>query len=78
LAWLYYVQGKYEQAEPHYQHALAIRERVLGPEHPDTVIVLKNYADLLRKMKRKREKRKREAAQLDARIQTIQAKHLAS
>ena len=27
-------QGKYEQAEPLYQRALAIREQQLGPEHP--------------------------------------------
>ena len=36
LAALYYEQWKYEQAEPLFQRALAIYERVLGTEHPDT------------------------------------------
>ena len=36
LASLYQQQGKYEQAEPLYQRALAIYERKVGAEHPDT------------------------------------------
>ncbi len=42
LAGLYYNQGKYEQAEPLYQRALAIREQQLGPKHPDTAHSLNN------------------------------------
>ena len=34
LAELYRVQGKYVEAEPLYQRSLAIREKALGPEHP--------------------------------------------
>ena len=48
LALLYRNQGKYEQAEPLYQRALAIRERVLGAEHPDTARSLNNLALLYR------------------------------
>src|SRR5207248_6642169 len=36
LAVLFNMQGKYDEAEPLYQRALAIREKVLGPDHPDT------------------------------------------
>ena len=31
--------AQYEQAEGYYQRALAIREKVAGPEHPDTVAI---------------------------------------
>ncbi len=44
LAFFYHKQGKYEQAEPLYQRALAIYERVLGVEHPDTASSLGNLA----------------------------------
>jgi tetratricopeptide (TPR) repeat protein len=38
--------AQYEQAEPLLQRALAIRESVLGPEHPDTATSLNNLAEL--------------------------------
>ena len=47
--WLMYAQGKYAESEPLHQRALAIREKALGPEHPDVTTGLENYADLLRK-----------------------------
>ncbi|MFL5590081.1 MAG: tetratricopeptide repeat-containing protein, partial [Ktedonobacteraceae bacterium] len=37
-------QGKYPQAEPLYQQALAIREKALGPEHPDVASTLSSLA----------------------------------
>ncbi|CAM9138218.1 unnamed protein product, partial [Ectocarpus sp. 13 AM-2016] len=40
-------QGKYEEAEPLYRRSLAIREKVLGPEHPDVAQSLNNRAALL-------------------------------
>ena len=46
---LYTHQGQYEQAEPLYQRALAIFEKVFGPEHPNTITVRKHYARFLRK-----------------------------
>ena len=35
LAELYQAQGRYAEAEPLYKRALAIREKALGPDHPD-------------------------------------------
>ncbi len=39
---LYQDQGDYEQTLPLYQRALAIREKVLGAEHPHTALSLNN------------------------------------
>ena len=41
-------QGKYDYAEPLYERSLAIREKALGPEHPDVAQSLNNLAGLLR------------------------------
>jgi tetratricopeptide (TPR) repeat protein len=46
LAVLYRKQGKYEQAELLYQRALAIHEKMEGPEHPSTATTLRNLAVL--------------------------------
>ena len=72
LAALYYNQGKYAQAEPLVQRALAIWEKTLGPEHPTVATVLENYALLLREMKRGAA-----ARELEARAQAIRASHAA-
>jgi len=48
-AGLYQDQGKYEEAEPLYQRALAIYEQVLGATHPSTRIVQRNYALFLQR-----------------------------
>src|SRR2546425_9100205 len=40
--------GKFSQAAPLVQRALAIRERILGPEHPDVAASLDNLAGLYR------------------------------
>ena len=39
-------QGELAAARPLYERALAIRERVLGPGHPDTATSLNNLASL--------------------------------
>ena len=70
LAALYDAQGKYGEAEPLYQRALAIWEKALGPEHPNVATCLENYAALLKKMGRGAE-----AEPLEARAQAIRAKH---
>ncbi len=44
LAELYYGQGEYAEAESLYRRALAIQERVLGPEHPDVAASVNNLA----------------------------------
>ena len=43
---LYQRQGRYSEAEPLYRRALEARERVLGTEHPDTLISVNNLAAL--------------------------------
>lgn len=40
-------QGKFREAETHYERSLALREKVLGPEHPDVAISLSNTAALM-------------------------------
>ena len=40
-------QGKYDDAEPLFKRALAIREETLGPRHPDVAKILNNLALLL-------------------------------
>jgi tetratricopeptide (TPR) repeat protein len=44
----FYGRGAYAAARPLYERALAIREKALGPEHPDTATTLHNLALLLR------------------------------
>jgi tetratricopeptide (TPR) repeat protein len=46
-AYRYYALGTYAGARPLYERALAVREKVLGPEHPDTAISLGGLALLL-------------------------------
>ena len=46
IGYYLYYQGRYEEAEPLYKRALEIRERVLGPDHPDTATSLNNLAIL--------------------------------
>ena len=41
---LYQATGAYAKAEPLYQRALAIMEKALGPEHPNTATALNNLA----------------------------------
>jgi tetratricopeptide (TPR) repeat protein len=50
LALLYDSQGKYDEAEPLYIRSLAIREKALGPEHPDIAGSLNNLAELYRSL----------------------------
>ena len=46
LAFLYGTQGRYADAEPLYKRSLVIREKALGPEHPDVALSLNNLANL--------------------------------
>jgi tetratricopeptide (TPR) repeat protein len=43
----FYGRGAYLQARPLFERGLAIREKVLGPEHPETAESLNNLASLL-------------------------------
>jgi len=66
LALLYNGQGRYAEAEPLYQRALAIYEKALGERHPDVATGLENYAALLRQTHREAQ-----AAELEARARAI-------
>jgi hypothetical protein len=46
----YQLQGRYAESEPLYQRSLTIRERVLGPEHPDLAESLNDLAGLYRRI----------------------------
>ncbi len=48
LAGLYHAQRRYDEAEPLYQRALAIRKKTLGPGHPHTATTLNNLEQLYR------------------------------
>ena len=40
-------RGQYTNTEPIFQRALAIRTKVLGKEHPVTLISMSNQAEML-------------------------------
>ncbi len=61
-------QGKY--AEALFRRALAIIEKVVGPDHPKVAATLESYADLLRKTNREYE-----ALKMEARTNAIRALH---
>ncbi len=44
VAGVYFKQGRYAEAEPLVKRSLAIREKALGPEHPDVAQSLNNLA----------------------------------
>ena len=44
-----YRLGKHQEAQPLYERVIAIREKVLGPDHPDTATSLSNLAVLYKK-----------------------------
>ncbi len=46
LAVLYENQEKYEEAEKLYKRALSIHEKILGENHPDTITIKENLANL--------------------------------
>ena len=46
LLYDYDTQGQYPEAEPLHKRSLAIREKGLGPDHPDVAISLDNLAGL--------------------------------
>ena len=52
LASLYKSQGRYADAEPLYERALAIREKSLGPDHPAVGTTLNNLAGLYQSQRR--------------------------
>jgi tetratricopeptide (TPR) repeat protein len=62
-------QGKFVEAEPLYQRALDIKKKTGGAFHKDLVMILENYAKLLRAMGREAE-----ATKMDTQAQAIFSK----
>jgi hypothetical protein len=60
LAMLYYMTRRPEQAVPLYQRALDTRTKVLGPDDPDTLTTMRDYAITLRLLGRNAEARELE------------------
>ncbi len=71
LALLYNDQGLYAEAEPLFERALAIVERVLGSEHPNLADVLDSYAEL-----KHATGHPQDAAIMASRAKVIRSKHL--
>lgn len=61
LATLYHVQKKFENAESNYERAMKMKQKLFGPDHPETLSLLKSYANLL-----KSTHREEQAKHLDA------------
>jgi hypothetical protein len=66
LGWLYRDEGKLKKAEPLFRRTLGVRDRLLGPTHPETLVALKDYGALLRKVGREKE-----AKDLDAKFKML-------
>lgn len=62
-------QGKLQEAEPLYQRALDLKKKIGGHFHKDLVMILQNYAKLLRAAGRESE-----AAKLESQAQAIFSK----
>lgn len=70
LASFYREHQEFEKAEAMYQEAIALKEKVNGPEHRDIAMILNQYAALLRDARRPQE-----ATALEHRALQIQAFH---
>jgi Tetratricopeptide repeat len=68
LAALYHMQGQYALAEPLFKRSLVIREKTLGPDHPDVATTLEGLVLLYRLTNRTAE-----ADALDKRAREIRA-----
>lgn len=62
--------GQNSEAERHFKQALAIVDATLPPEHPTRTAILSGYADLLKRLGRKRE-----AKQFQALARSMRAQH---
>ncbi|MEE9597656.1 MAG: tetratricopeptide repeat protein [Acidiferrobacterales bacterium] len=60
VAFLYYRQGQYAEAEPLIKRALVTQEKALGKNQPHVAQTLENYAELLRKTNRDEDAKKME------------------
>ena len=67
---MHHAQGEYGRALPLYERSLKIKEKALGPEHPNVATSLNNFVSLLEQMGRRAEAKK-----MKARAQAIRAGH---
>jgi tetratricopeptide (TPR) repeat protein len=61
LARCYHMQGKVREAKPLFERAIGINQRLLGPDHPNLLYAMQDYARFLRATKQKHEAKKLEA-----------------
>ena len=61
LAALYFIQKRFEDAEPLFKRSLEIREKILEPGHPEIIQSLVNFSAVLRKTGRTSDAKKMEA-----------------
>lgn len=47
MSYVLFAQARFDEAEPLIKRSLDIREKVLGPEHPDVAVSVNTYAELL-------------------------------
>ncbi|MGB0086176.1 MAG: tetratricopeptide repeat protein, partial [Rhodomicrobiaceae bacterium] len=68
--------GKYPQATPIAEQALALGERTLGPDHPETLRSVKNLGDLYQSQGRNDEAERLFKRALEARERVLGPDHL--
>jgi tetratricopeptide (TPR) repeat protein len=61
LAVCYQKQGKSGEADTFFQRAIGINQRVLGPDHPNLLYAMEDYAHFLRETKRKKDAKRLES-----------------
>jgi serine/threonine-protein kinase len=69
------VQGRYEEARQAYERALALREKVLGPDHPMVTPSLNNIGNVLEEMGRYEEARRMHERVLAIREKVLGPQH---
>ena len=78
LGVLYTAQGKYDQAESHFEQALRIRRSRLGAGHPLVAQTLENYAVLLSETGRETEAKRAQILAASIRAQNARGNQLKS
>jgi tetratricopeptide (TPR) repeat protein/cellulose biosynthesis protein BcsQ len=76
LGALYRDEGRWRQAQRNFEESLALRQRSLGEDHPDTLLSKANLADALRQQGRLDEAQFLDESIVDARERQLGAEHL--
>ena len=75
LARLYLDQKQYQKAELLFQKSLAVKEKALGPDHPDVATSLGNLADLYQAQRRYDEAEPLYKRALEIRVKSLGPNH---